>query len=243
MHLLVLGANSDIAQAAAAVFARQEGAHLYLASRDLESLERRAKDLELRYQVKTEVLAFDALDYASHAGFYQRLDPKPDGVLLAFGFMGEQSRSQRDFEQARRVLEVNLMAAVSILEIVAADFEAKGRGFIIGLASPAGERGRQSNYIYGTAKGGLIVYLSGLRHRLHRSGVRVLTVLPGFVNTKMTQGLDLPGLLVAEPEEAARDIYRAFKRGKDRVYSKWFWRYIMLIIRWLPERVFKRTNL
>ena len=107
----------------------------------------------------------------------------------------------------------------------------------------AGLRGRQSNYIYGAAKGALKIYLDGLRNRLFKSRVRVLTVLPGFIDTKMTTGMDLPKVLTATADQVADDIYAAFKKGKDRIYTRWFWRWIMLIIRAVPEPIFKRLSL
>ena len=243
MRLLVLGANSDMAAALAAVFAREQKADLYLASRQLESLEGLARDLSLRYQVQAQAVFFDALDQETHAAFYRSLNPPPDGVVVAFGYLGDQDKAQREWPEARRILETNLLGAVSILEPIAQDMSQRKAGFIIALASVAGERGRMSNYIYGAAKGGLLVYLDGLRHRLSSQGVRVLTVQPGFVATKMTQGMDLPGLLTASPQEVAADVYRAWRRGRSRIYSKWFWRWIMLIIRCLPQKIMHRTKL
>jgi decaprenylphospho-beta-D-erythro-pentofuranosid-2-ulose 2-reductase len=243
MQLLILGGGSEIGLAIAHKFARAEGAHVYLASRDTERSARKAADLEVRYQVKASEVYFDATDYASHRPFYQGLEPKPDSVILAFGYLGDQRRGQMDFTEAGRILEINLLGGISILEIIAADFEAKGRGFIAGISSVAGERGRQSNYLYGSAKGALTIYLSGLRNRLWPSNVRVLTVLPGFVRTKMTANMSLPKLLLAEPEQVAEDVYNAFKKRKDIVYSKWFWRWIMLGVQGIPEVLFKRARL
>lgn len=243
MQLLVLGANSDIGLATARKFAQAEKADVYLASRDTERLLKKAKDLEIRYQVRAQALTFDALEYASHEAFYARLDPKPDVVILAFGYLGEQRASEANFEEAKRVTETNFLGAVSILEIIAADLEAKRQGVIVGLSSVAGERGRQSNYLYGAAKGALSVYLSGLRNRLFKSNVRVITVLPGFVRTRMTEGMALPKALVAEPEAVADAIYAAYTRGRDVVYAKWFWRWIMFVIRHIPERLFKKLKL
>lgn len=243
MYLLVLGANSDIARAVAAKFAQTQNANLYLGSRDITVLAKKAKDLEIRYQVKAVPLYFDAVDYASHRDFYYNLDPKPDGVILAFGSLGDQQAAQEDFQKARQIIEVNFLGAVSILEMVAADFEKRGQGFIIGLSSPAGDRGRQSNYLYGAAKGALTIYLSGLRNRLFRHNIRVLTVLPGFVQTKMTASMDLPDKLTATPEEVAEDICRGFQKGRDVIYTKWFWKWIMRAIKMMPETVFKRLSL
>ena len=243
MNLLILGANSDVAYAVTREFAQKEHADFYLASRDLELLEKKVSDLKIRFQVNAKAISFDALDYFSHNDFYKALDPKPDGVVLAFGYLGDQREAQQNFKEVKYIIESNFLGAVSILEFVALDFERRGNGFIIGISSVAGERGRQSNYIYGSAKGALAVYLSGLRNRLYKRNVHVITVLPGFVRTKMTENMELPEKLMSSPEEIAKDIYRSFKKNKDIVYSKWLWKYIMLIIKILPEKIFKKLNL
>ncbi len=243
MNLLVLGANSDVAFALAGRFAQFEKADLYLASRNVTALEKKARDLTIRHGITATPLFFDAEDCKSHADFYESLKPKPDGVVAAFGYLGDQAAAQKDFHQARRIFHANFIGAVSILEIVAADFERRGHGFIIGLSSVAGQRGRQSNYFYGAAKGAFSIYLSGLRNRLAPRGVKVITVLPGFIRTKMTESMELPEKLTALPEEAARDIHRAFQKSKDIVYTRWFWKWIMLVIRSIPEPVFKRLRL
>jgi short-subunit dehydrogenase len=243
MNLLILGGNSDIGFAIAREFARKEGANIILASRDMELLKKKARDIELRYQVKAQAVYFNATDYESHAEFYEKLDQKPDGVIVAFGFLGEQEKAQRDFQEARRIVETNYIGALSILEVIAADFELKGSGFIIGISSVAGDRGRQSNYIYGSAKGAFAIYLSGLRNRLSRSNVRVITVLPGFVRTKMTRDLKLQEILMSEPEDVAQDIFRAYRKGRDIIYVRWFWRLIILIIKMIPEKIFKKMRL
>ncbi len=243
MNLLILGANSDTAYAIAKTFAEKEKAELCLASRDMELLQKKARDLTVRFGVTAKAVFFDAKDYRSHESFYESLDPKPDGVVVAFGVLGDQAQAQNDFSQAKDIIETNLLGAVGILEIVSSDFEKRGHGFIIGLSSVAGERGRKSNYLYGAAKGGLTVYLSGLRNRFGKTDIRVMTVLPGFIRSKMTEHLKLPGLLSASPEEIAHDIYRAYKKKKAILYTKWFWKWIMLIIEHIPETVFKKTNL
>ena len=243
MNLLVLGANSEIGLSIAHIFAREKGADITLASRNLEGLESKAQDIALRYQVQAKAVYFDALDYDSHHNFYQELEEKPDGVVLAFGYLGNQVQAEKDFVEARKIIETNFLAAVSILEIIASDFSSKGRGIIIGISSVAGERGRQSNYIYGSAKGGLNIYLAGLRHRLAGAHVQVLTVLPGFVRTKMTQGLDLPEKLTADPEDVAADVFQAYSKNRHQVYSKRIFKYIMWLIRNIPEKIFQKTRL
>jgi decaprenylphospho-beta-D-erythro-pentofuranosid-2-ulose 2-reductase len=243
MRLLILGANSDVAHAVAQKWACAEKADLVLASRDLAALDLKARDLRARGSGFVEIAHFDALDYDGHAVFYHNLSPKPDGVVLAFGYNGLQHKAQEDFSEAARIIDTNFKSAVSILEIVAADFQSRRTGFIIAIGSVAGLRGRQSNYVYGAAKGALAIYLDGLRNRLCKHNVRVMTVLPGFIDTKMTAGMNLPGLLTATPAQVAGDIYAAHLNAKDRIYTRWFWRWIMVVIRAIPAPLFNRLSL
>ena len=241
-QLLILGAGSDIARAIARKYA-QNGYSLYLAARRPETILADAADLKNRYSAEAGCVKFDVTDYSSHQEFYGSLDPKPDGVICVVGYMGEQEDAQADFGEAKKVIETNYTGCVSILEVAAAAMEAKKEGFIVGISSVAGDRGRAKNYIYGSAKAGFSAYLSGLRNRLHTAGVKVLTVKPGFVLTKMTQGLGLPPALTADPREVAADVYRAQQKGRDILYTKWFWRFIMWAIIHLPERLFKRMRI
>ncbi len=243
MRLLILGANSDIALAAARKFAQGAKMDLILASRGVERLEKKARDLELRFNVQAQTVFFDALDHSSHRAFYDSLEPKPDAVLLAFGYGGHQKRAQAEFEEVQRIVETNYLGAVSILEIIATDFEARGRGAIMAISSVAGERGRKANYAYGASKAALTAFLSGLRNRLFGSGVRVVTILPGFVKTKMTEGMDLPGPLAAEPDKVGGDIFKAYRGSRDVIYTPFIWRPIMTAIKALPELLFKRLSI
>ncbi len=243
MNVLILGANSDIAAALAGIYAEKEGASLTLASRNMEALERQAEDLRIRHQVSVDTAFFDAGDHDSHGAFYESLPARPDVVVAAFGHLGDQKHAETDFNAFKKIVDVNFLGAASILEIIAADFERVRRGTLIGIGSVAGERGRASNYAYGAAKGAFDIYLSGLRHRLHGANVKVLTVLPGFVATKMTDGMPLPVPLTAKPEQVAADIHRAVKKGKNRLYTLWFWRFIMMIVKYLPEPIFLKTKL
>lgn len=240
--ILILGASSDIARAVAQKYA-SEGWSLLLAGRDAELLSRDAEDIKLRHEVKAEALRFNALDFDSHAKFWESLIEKPAGVVCVFGYLGDQKVSEGNWAEARKAIDTNFTGAVSILNIAANYFDDKKSGFIIGISSVAGDRGRMSNYMYGSAKAGFTAYLSGLRARLSRSGVRVITVKPGFVATKMTEGLELPALLTATPQQVAGDIFRAHKKGKPVVYTRWFWKYIMLLIVHVPERIFQKLKL
>lgn len=242
--VLILGATSAIARGTAAAFARR-GHPLYLAGRDLEELRRDAADLAIRYGVEVRFGSFDAEATEHHASFLQRIVSElgePAGVLVAFGYLGDQARAAGDFRETQAIINRNFIGAVSILNLCAERMEQGGRGFIAGIASVAGDRGRQSNYTYGAAKGAFALYLQGLRNRLFPAGVRVLTVKPGFVDTGMTFGM--PGMfLVATPAAVGERIARAVERGRDVLYVPWFWRYIMLIITHIPERIFKRLKL
>lgn len=240
--LLVLGANSDIAVAVSRRFAK-EGWNIYLASRDMGNLAKEAADLRLRYGVEAQELFFDATVYQSHTTFFSSLDPKPVGVIVAFGFLGDQSTAQKEFTVAREIVESNYLGAVSILEVIAQDFEKRSNGFIAGISSVAGDRGRASNYIYGSAKAGFSAYLAGLRHRLSRAGVHVMTVKPGFVDTKMTAGMNLPKRLLATPQEVAEAMYVGVCTNRNTLYVKSIWRLIMLMIIHIPEFLFKKTKL
>ncbi len=240
--ILLLGANSDMARAAGRRFAAA-GYNVHLASRNVQELEKESAHLKVAYGVQTEAVSFDILDWDSHPAFYSGLHPKPQGVVLACGLLGDQEQAQDEFPRAREIIDTNFTGAVSVLEVIAADFARRRSGFIVGISSVAGDRGRQSNYIYGSAKAGLTAYLSGLRHRLHAAGVHVLTVKPGFAATKMTAGMDLPDKLTAQPQEAGEKIFKAVQKRKNTIYIRPIWRMIMFIIIHLPEFIFKRTRL
>ena len=240
--VLILGANSDIGKAVAKRYANA-GYALYLAGRNINELKNNATDLALRYQVQTEALLFDALDYTQHNHFYQSLSPKPTGVICMVGYLGEQQQAEDQPIEAQKILNSNFNGCINILEVVAKDFRDKKSGFIVGVSSVAGDRGRASNNFYGAAKAGFTAYLSGLRNRLYPFNVHVLTAKPGFVATRMTAHLNLPKKLTATPEAAAQDIFQAQQKNKDVVYTKWLWRFIMLIIVHIPERIFKRLKL
>ncbi len=235
--VLILGANSGIAQAVAKKFSK-ESYKLILAARDTSETTNWSKELS-----DVTIKPFDALDFQSHQTFYDGLDTKPDAVVLCFGYLPEQKRAETDFTLAHKAIDINYTGAVSILEIIAADMESRKSGTIIGISSVAGDRGRKKNYIYGSAKAAFTQYLSGLRQRLLASGVHVATVIPGFVYTKMTVGMDLPPSMTAQPDEVANDIYKAYKKKTNVVYSRPKWALIMFIIRHIPEFIFKKMDI
>lgn len=242
--VLVLGATSAIARATAAALARR-GYALYLAGRDADEVARVAADLSLRHRVPVHHGRFDALAVRTHEAFVRRVadEAKPPlaGAVLAVGTLGDEDAAHQEFKEADAILRVNLNGPVSVLTHLANVMEARGGGFIVGISSVAGERGR-GNYCYGAAKAGLTAFLSGLRARLAPKGVRVVTVKPGFVDTGMTFGR--PGMfLVADPASVGERIARAAERGTPVLYVPWFWRWIMLAIRSIPERLFMRMKL
>lgn len=240
--IMIIGAKSDIARAIAHKFA-SEGYNLQLLARKIDSLQKDMADLKIRYRTDVECFEFDVLDFKSHDLFIESLLVLPDVVISLVGSLGDQYQSQNDWDACELVLDTNFSGPVSILNVLANKFEERRRGTIIGISSVAGDRGRQSNYMYGAAKAGFTAYLSGLRNRLSKSNVHVITVKPGFVNTSMTADMDLPERLTAKPEQAADDIYQAVFKKKNTLYTLWFWRYIMLIIKNIPEAIFKKLSL
>lgn len=235
--VLILGARSDISKAVAHKFAAL-GHPVQLAVRDASNLEADKADMGLRDGVSVSLQEFDALATDTHEVFVAELPELPQIAVCAVGLMGQQAENERDVAAAARVMRSNYEGPASILAIQANRFEERGSGTIVGISSVAGDRDRATNYIYGSAKAGFTALLSGLRNRLAKLGVHLVTVLPGFVATRMTEGMDLPAKLTAEPNGVADAIARAVERKKDVIYVCPIWRLIMLIIRNIPERIF-----
>jgi short-subunit dehydrogenase len=242
--VVIIGATSSLARSLAHQLARR-GTNLYLAARDEAELERIAQDLKIRYQVAVGWSRFEALEFDAHGDICDRILAAASplaGVIICMGELGHQPTAQTDIDRALAIIQSNYTGAVSILTPLANALEKQGSGWIVGIGSVAGDRGRQSNYVYGSAKGAFALFLQGLRSRLSKRGVHVMTVKPGFMDTKMTFGL--PGLfLVADPDDVARDILTALKKRKNTVYLPWFWWGIMTIIRAIPEPIFKKMKL
>jgi decaprenylphospho-beta-D-erythro-pentofuranosid-2-ulose 2-reductase len=244
VNVLVLGATSIIAEHVARAYAKR-GASLLVVGRDACRLAMVRDDLRVRGASRCEASAVDLDDLGCHARLIEEAEAllgPLDVVLLAQGALGDPAEYVRDGGAVARVLQTNLVAPASLLTLVASRMEARRRGSLAAISSVAGDRGRASNYAYGAAKGGLALFLQGLRNRLQRSGVHVLTVKPGFVDTPMTAALP-KNALYAQPETVARDIVRAIDARRDVLYTPWFWRWIMLVVRAIPERVFKRLSL
>jgi short-subunit dehydrogenase len=240
--VLILGAASDMARAIARAYAKT-GRSVILAARRSGRLAPDASDLKVRYGIEARAVEFDVLDLAGHGAFLDGLGELPSTIVSVVGFMGEQARSETDPAAAALVMRTNYEGPAMIIGEAANRMIALGSGTLVGISSVSGERGRASNYIYGSAKAGFTSFLSGLRNRLSGTGVRVITVLPGYVATRMTEGMNTPKLMTAAPEEVADAILNAEAHGRDVIYVRPVWRLVMAVIRALPESVFKRTRI
>ena len=239
---LVIGATSDIGRAIALGLAR-EGCDLQLAARDPARLEAEADDIRVRAGVTVTEHPCNVLRDDAGVALAGTVDPCPDVAVCVVGLLGDQRESEGDVAAAGRVMWTNYIGPALLMGALAGRFEQRGGGILVGVSSVAGDRGRATNYVYGSAKAGFTAFLSGLRNRLARTGVHVVTVKPGFVRTRMTDGMDLPVRLTATPEEVAEAVVEAIRRRRDVVYVRRVWRLIMLIVRALPERVFKRLRI
>lgn len=242
--ILIIGATSAIAKATARCFA-ERGDQLYLLARDQERLSDLANDLRIRGANTVAYARFDAAAIEQYPSLLDKAIAELDGldvVLIAHGTLSDQTACERSIELTLQELNTNAISVIGLLTLLANYFEQRKQGCIAVISSVAGDRGRQSNYIYGTAKGAITIFMQGLRNRLAKSNVQVLTIKPGFVNTPMTATFK-KGALWAEPEAIATGIVTAISKQKDIVYLPFWWRYIMLIIRTIPERIFKHLSL
>ena len=240
----IFGATSAMAEAAARRFAA-EGDGFFLVARDGGKLQAVAADLRVRGAAQVATAIADAGEFDRHLPLveeaYRQLGGL-DTVLIAHGTLADQKACEQSFETTRMQFEINALGVISLLTHLANRFEQQGFGTISVVSSVAGDRGRQSNYVYGAAKAAVSIFLQGLRNRLHRAGVHVLTIKPGFVDTPMTAGFR-KGFLWVKPQSVADGIYAAIRKKKNVVYLPWFWSPILWLIRIVPEAVFKRLRL
>lgn len=241
--VLALGATSAIAEATLRLLA-ERGARFYLVGRNQDKLDAVAADLHTRGATGVATLAMDLDNTAAHpamlAAAAQSLGAI-DLALLAHGVLGDQAECERSYAAAAAVLHTNFLSAVSLITWLANYFESMGRGTLAVISSVAGDRGRKSNYVYGASKGALSIFVDGVRNRVDRAGVQVLTIKPGFVATPMTAHL-AQGPLFAQPSQVAQGVVKAVERRRDVVYLPGFWAVIMLIIRLVPRSIFKKLN-
>ncbi|HEY6822458.1 MAG TPA: SDR family oxidoreductase [Burkholderiales bacterium] len=244
MKIIVVGATSAIAEATARVWAAR-GADLYLCARREGLLATMADDLRLRGAGHVAFERFDVLQRDTHEAMLERAERAigpVDCVLVAHGTLPDQALCLADPEAAVREMEINAISTAALVLRAAKAFEGRGAGTIAVVTSVAGVRGRASNFVYGSAKALVSTLLAGLRHHLHGRGVAVIDIRPGFVDTPMTAGF-AKGPLWASPHGVARDIVAAVDRRASVVYTPWFWRWIMLLVRLVPESIFVRTKL
>lgn len=248
-NILIVGGSSAIAVACARRWLKTnaaDGVRFFLTGRHDARLDAVAQDLRVRDAKQVATYVFDVNDHSAHPAMLAACREalgRIDVVLIAHGSLSNQAQCERDVDAAMRELNTNAMSTIALLTLLAGVFEAQKSGTIAVISSVAGDRGRPSNYVYGAAKAAVTTFCEGLRARMFKCGVGVLTIKPGFVDTPMTAGLSLPGLLVATPDTVAADIVRAVERGKDSLYTPWFWSGIMLVICSLPQFLFKRASL
>lgn len=242
--ILIVGATSAIAEACARQWA-QRGDKLFLAARNEATMRSVADDLKTRGALAVGQKVFDAAQLDQHAALIREAAQFMGGldtVLIAHGTLSDQARAQTDVDYALREVTINGTSVVSLMTLAGEQLAAQGSGCIAVISSVAGDRGRQSNYVYGSAKALVSAFASGQRQRLRKVGVNVMTIKPGFVDTPMTASFK-KGALWAKPEKVASDILAGVDQGKSVVYTPGFWRLIMLIIKHIPEFVFVKLAL
>lgn len=245
MNIFIAGATSAIAQAWARLQAVQ-GASFYLMGRDADKLQAVKQDLLTRGASDVQLHAADLAlpqDYDALVAQLYTHWPRVDIALFAQGSMPDQRSLEKNVADVRSMFELNAMSYIQPATLIAERMAHGGSGSVVLISSPAGDRGRQSNYFYGASKAAVTVFAGGLRNHVARSGVQVLTVKPGFVDTPMTASMDKSGPLWAKPEQIAACIESALRKKKDVIYAPWFWQFIMLVIRHIPEMIFKKLSL
>lgn len=235
---LVVGATSSLSQVMCRKLAAA-GYRLVLAARDEHELLTLAGDIDTRFDAQCRTLLVDVAENTFNATRFIEQAGNFDTLLMTIGDMG--SGEQDDLANLQHVSQLNYVIPSQILSVAAEVMSEQGGGNMIVVSSVAGDRGRTSNYEYGAAKAALTTFSSGLRNRYAKLGVHIMTVKPGFIDTPMTWGMNSP--LIASRETVADAILIAMRKKKDIVYVPWFWQYIMLIIRHIPEKIFKKLNL
>lgn len=251
-NYLIIGANSAIARAccrqwlATAVSGGSEAVRFFLVARSADKLEQTAADLLARGARQATCHVLDLADIDAHAKMLEAARTalgSVDVALLAHGTLPDQQACERDIGLTVREFTTNGVSFIALLSLLANDLERQGRGTLAVMTSVAGDRGRPSNYLYGSAKAAVSTFCEGLRARLFKAGVHVMDIRPGFVDTPMTEKLDLPRMLVAKPENVARRIVRGVAGRRDVLYVPAFWTLILLVIRGIPRPIFKRLSL
>lgn len=242
--ILIIGATSTIAEHCARLWAAR-GDELFLAGRNLEKLDRITADLKIRGAAKVGRTLINLNDFDTHQAMLDAAEKELgalDVVLIAHGTLSDQKACEQNVALTMKEIKTNALSVIALLTLIANRFEARRKGIIVVISSVAGDRGRASNYVYGSSKAMVTAFTSGLRQRMHKSGVSVVTIKPGFVETAMTREFK-KGMLWVNASQVAPLILKAITDGKTEVYVPFFWYGIMLVIKSIPERLFKAISL
>lgn len=242
---IIVGATSAIAESVCRLWASR-GYKLFLVARNPDKLSSLRADYQVRGADAVDSFVMDVNEFSKHQDCWDKAQESMgtiDGIFIAHGTLPDQKACEASFETTQQEINTNGLSVISLCTIAANDFEKRRQGDIAVISSVAGDRGRQSNYVYGAAKGMVSIFLDGLRNRLFKSGVHVTTIKPGFVDTPMTAGFDKGGPLWASADQIAEGITKAIDKKRNVAYLPWFWWGIMNIIRNIPEFLFKRLSL
>jgi short-subunit dehydrogenase len=242
MNILLFGATSDIAQELARLYVKK-GDDVTLLGIQTDSLLPFQSDIEVREGKRIELIEFDILKYKSPDSKIIEAIHKSDVAIMLIGHLGSQDIADQNDDELNRIVALNYSKVIGVINQIQRIYTDKKSGIIAGVSSVAGDRGKQSNYAYGSAKAGLSVYLDGLRNRLFSKGVHVVTIKPGFMATKMTRDMNLPKPLTASPNQAAKAILTAIAKKKNKVYILPVWRYISLVLQFIPDAIFKKLQM
>jgi short-subunit dehydrogenase len=241
-YVLIIGAKNELGIELANLYARNNY-NLYLAGRSIKDIQDKSREIEKKYKVKSVLCELDVTDYNSHQKIYDTLIIKPIGVIYLAGYYPNIPLSTSKWSETVRTIEINYLGCMSLLNIISNQFINDRRGFIISVTSVSGLRGRAKNYIYGSAKAGLITYMSGLRNKMNKYNVNVLTVIPGFITSNEDKKENYPRVLVTTPKKLALRIFNAQQSNKDVIYSSISWQLIMFFIKLIPEALFKKLKI
>lgn len=242
MNVLIFGASSDVAKELARQYAQQNN-EVTLLGTGVDRLEPFKSDLKVRNNSDINLVEFDILQHKAADEHINLLIAQSEISIMLIGYLGDQDKADENDDELARIINLNYTKVVEVINLIQRIYVNKKAGVIAGVSSVAGDRGKQSNFAYGSAKAGLSIYLDGLRNRLYSKGVHVVTIKPGFMATRMTKDMDLPKKLTASPDQAAKTIISAISNRKNKVYVNWMWKYIMIIIKAIPEPIFKKMKM
>ena len=241
-YILIIGAKNELGLELASLYAKNNY-NIFLAGRSIKSLQNASNELKRKYKINCDLCELDVTNYSSHQKFYDSLKIKPIGVIYLAGYYPDIPLSMSLWSETYKTIEINYLGCMSLINIASNELIKDRRGFIISISSVSGLRGRAKNYIYGSSKAGVIAYMSGLRNKLDKYNINVLTIIPGFISTAKDKKSHYPNFLVTTPQKLAETIFKAQQNKSNIVYSSIIWRLIMFIISIIPENLFKKLNL